>query len=367
MLDLLVGQQDALSRYFTQKYARVKDCTVPTSISGVSINLSNSSLVLLPEFDAHTFEMYQIWLHTKTIHFRCQETCCSSPASDSRCIWQACWPLINAHILGCAIDAPECSDQVTDLLREKTVNAPQADGNTINYIFSENERSISDVLKRFMTGRYIDVSIAPGNAKLGTPSGPSKFVHAILDAALRRLSLLAQVALPSGCEYHTHDTSRACYKLSVQPTLMRREEKLELAREKSRQDAEEVLKNAESTGVKTVDWEEQTAEAKRVLMEQRGYIRVGFRRLDEQRPIGIETARGPAVASPRKHHGLPEMGEEVQTETCESGSVFGTALRNGAIDDVLCKAPSRAPPPPPTSTELPTNVSRTTDDSDVLP
>jgi hypothetical protein len=92
--------------------------------------------------------------------------------------------------------------------------------------------------------------------ELDTPTLPSKFVHAILDAALRRLSSLAQAALPLGCEYHTHDTSRACYKLSVQPTIMEREEKMELAREKSRQDAEEVLKNEESNGVKIVDWEE---------------------------------------------------------------------------------------------------------------
>jgi hypothetical protein len=113
MVDLLVGHQHKSSPYFC-----VPEFTVPNSSTRVSAN-SSSSLVLLPELDPHAFELYQIWLHTGTVPFRCHGACCSSPTSDSRYIWQACWPLINARILGYAIPAPEFSDQVMDLLQGK--------------------------------------------------------------------------------------------------------------------------------------------------------------------------------------------------------------------------------------------------------
>jgi hypothetical protein len=109
--------------------------------------------------------------------------------------------------------------------------------------------------------------------------------------------------------------------------MMRREEKLKLGREKSRKASEEVLKNAESNGVNTADWKERTTEAKRVLMEQRRYVRVGFHRLNEQRPINTEAMRGTAVATLQNHHELPDTSGNVQAETCTSCNVFGTALK----------------------------------------
>jgi hypothetical protein len=169
---------------------------------------------------------------------------------------------------------------------------------------------------------------------------PPKFVHAILDAGLRHLLPLVQATLSSSCKYHTHDTSRTCYKSSVQLTIMRREEKLELNREKSRKDLGEVLKNAESNDVETADWEKRTAEAKRAWLEQRRYVRVGFHRLNEQRPIDTEGMRGTAVATLQKHHELPDTSGNVQAGTCTSCNVFGTALKNGAIDDILNTTPA---------------------------
>jgi hypothetical protein len=366
MVDLLIGQQHTSSPYFTQKYFCVPEFTVPNSSTRVSANSSNSPVLLL-ELDPHAFELYQIWLHTGTVPFRCQGAYCSSPTSDSRYIWQACWPLINAHILGYAIDAPEFSDQVMDLLQEKTRNAPQVDNNTINHIFSENESEIGipDILRRFTVDRYIDAGIESGFDDLDIPGLPPKFVHTMLDAALHRLSPADPTGFPSSCEYHTHEASRTCHKLSVQPTIMRREQKLEVARENSRKDSEEVLKNADTNGIQTVDWEQRKAEAMRALMKQRGCRRVGFYRLSEPRPIETGVVISTEEAALNKHHELPDTSKEGQVEVSTSaGNVFGTALTNSPIDDVLSKAPSREPPPPPAFTELPRSESSNTSHSD---
>jgi hypothetical protein len=369
MVDLLVGQQHKSSPYFTQKYFCVPEFTVQNSSTRVSAN-SSSSLVLLPDLDSHAFELYQIWLHTGTVPFRCQGACCSSPTSDSRYIWQACWPLINAHILGCAIGAPEFSDQVMDLLQEKTRNAPQVDTNTISHVFSENESEIDipSVLRRFVADRYIDAGIESGFDDLDIPGLPPKFVYTMLDAALRRLSPANPEGFPSSCEYHTHKASRTCYKLSVQPTIMRKEQKLEVARENSRKDSKEVLKNANTNGIQTVDWEQRKAEAMRALMEQRGCGRVGFHRLSEPGSIETGAVISTEQAALKKHHEILDTSKEGQTEVSTSaGSVFGTALTNSPIDDVLSKAPSREPPPPPAFTELLRSESSNTSHSDKLP
>jgi hypothetical protein len=369
MVDLLVGHQHKSSPYFTQKYFCVPEFTVPNSSTRVSAN-SSSSLELLPELDPHAVELYQIWLHTGAVPFRCQGACCSSPTSDSGYIWQACWPLINTHILGCAIDASEFSDQVMNLLQEKTRNAPQVDTNTINHVFSENESKIGipDVLRRFTVDRYIDAGIESGFDDLDIPGLPPKFVHTMLDAVLRRLSPADPAGLPSSCEYHIHEVSRTCYKLSVQPTIMRREQKLEPARENSRKDSEEVLKNADTNGFQTVDWEQRRVEAMRALMEQRGCRRIGFHRLSEPRPIETGAVISTGEAAVEKHHELPDTSKEGQAEASTSaGNVLGTALTNSPIDDVLSKARSREPPPPPAFTELPRSESSNTNHSDKSP
>jgi hypothetical protein len=366
-LYLLIGQQDTSSRYFTQRYVRVPASIIPDSAARLSGSSDNSSPVSIPELDPQAFELYQIWLRAETIHFRCSGAY-SSPAIDFGYMWQVCWPLINAHILGCAIDAPEFCDRVMDLIQEKLRNAPAADVDTINHIFSENERDISDVLRRFVVNRYIDAGIEAGIADLQIPSLPPLFVYALLDAALRRLSSGDTVSQTSDCEYHTHEASGTCYKLSVQPNVVTREKKLEAAREISRKDSEEVVKNVEINGVRTTDWEERRADANLALMKQRGWRRVGFRRLDEQPPLETATMRSAGADAIERNHELPKPTLKNQAGTDTSvENPFGTTKVNGAMDDVLCKAPSREVPPPPAFTGLATIAAYDMNPPDILP
>jgi hypothetical protein len=89
-----------------------------------------------------------------------------------------------------------------DLLQEKTRNAPQVDTNTISHVFSENESEIdiSSVLRHFVVDRYIDAGIESGFDDLDIPGLPLKFVHTMLDAALRRLPPADPAGPPSSFE-----------------------------------------------------------------------------------------------------------------------------------------------------------------------
>jgi hypothetical protein len=58
---------------------------------------------------------------------------------------QSCWPLMNAHILGRNIKSINFADKVMDVLREHLSHESCADGDTINHIFSKDDKEISTV------------------------------------------------------------------------------------------------------------------------------------------------------------------------------------------------------------------------------
>jgi hypothetical protein len=224
MLDLMIGQRDPSSQYFTQRYIRVPASTMPSSSTPpttLSESSDNSSLQVYPDLDAHAMELYQIWFHTGEIPTRIQRPCCSSPEVDPKYLWQAHWPLINAHILGSALNAHEFSDQVMDLLQEKLSAAGRPGLDTISHLFSANNSSNSETLKCFVVDQCINAG-TECLAGIDLPSLPPAFVHLMLERALHRLCSATSFHRTPECEYHTHThtkhrkhaTSKTCHKKS---------------------------------------------------------------------------------------------------------------------------------------------------------
>jgi hypothetical protein len=343
MLDLVIGQRDPSSRYFSQRYIRVPASTMsslsipPTTPSESS---DNNSLQVFPDLDPHAMELYRIWFHTGEIPTRIQRACCSSPEIEPQYLWQAHWPLINAHILGSALNAHEFSDQVMDLLQEKLSTAGRPDLDTISHLFSANNSSIS--LKCFVVDQCINAG-TECLAGIDVPSLPPAFVHLMLERALHRLCSATSFYRTPECEYHTHKTPETCYKQNMSSKELRKTLRLQLDREKSLKDAEDVVTNAKVNGIKTVDWEERRAEANKALWEQTGRRHCSFRRLDGRQSGTTAASDG---------DGLPDVGQTGSNVT----SLLGTMQTNGAVDGITIRTSNRSPPSPPLFLEPPTDV-----------
>jgi hypothetical protein len=124
---------------------------------------------------------------------------------------------------------------------------------------------------------------------------------------------------------------------------LRKTQRLQLDREKSLKDAEDVVINAKVNGIKTVDWEERRAEVSRALWEQTGRRHCSFRRLDGRQSGTTATSDG---------DGLPDVG---QTSLIADG-LLGTMQTNGAFDGITIRMSNRSPPSPPLFLEPPTDV-----------
>jgi hypothetical protein len=326
MLDLLIGQRDPSSQYFTQRYIRVPASTMPSTIT------DNNSLLAFPELDPQAMELYQIWFHTGEIPARYQRAYCPASTTDTRYSWQTYWPLINAHILGCALKTPEFSDQVIDLLQEKLSIAGSPDVDTIDHLFSASNISNPETLKNFIVDRCINAGI-DGLAGIDMPSLPLTFVYLMLERSLCRLSSTSLNLSTSECEYHTHKSPETCYKQSMLPKDLRRKQGLELDRENSCKDAQEVVMNAKVNGIKTVDWEERRAEANRALWEQTGRRHFGFRRQD-----GLHFG----LIAARDGERLPDVARtSLYTHKILDTAQTYSAVENGVVNEALpYKTPS---------------------------
>jgi hypothetical protein len=305
-VDFLLGQQDSSSRYFTRRYVGIAASRLPSDLLP-SLDKSHArSFCLLPELDPHAFELYQIWRNTGIIPFRRQGFDCPVRPIESTHVWKCYWPLLNAHILGCTIEDADFADQVIDILEEKLGNnAYYVDADTINTLFSAEAKGIPQVLQEFVVGRCIEVGIKSDFADLNLPCLPLTFVHFMLKSALRRLSSTYR---SQECEFHVHETPETCYKKKVSPKDLKRKERLNSDREKSRKDSEQVGANTRINGIKTVDWEEQRAQAHRALRLRTGQKRVGFTRLGDCQPPRIEAKRESGAS-------IVQSGIEVLRET----------------------------------------------------
>jgi hypothetical protein len=359
--DLVVGKQDPRSQYFTRRYLRISASSAP-HISQPSSS-TDDSLVAHPDLDPQAFELFQIWLHTGEIPLRCLAACCSSPATDEKYVWQRCWPLINAHILGCTLDEPDFADQVMDLLGEKIAPGVCADNDTIKHLFSRPGEGIPRRLKVFVVHRCIEAGIAGGFNDLDLAQLPPSFVYYALQTAVVRLS--QEASDQSGCDYHTHETRESCYKMHINPSALRKKRRMEFDREMTSRDSEEVVMNAKRNGVIIVDWEQRKVDANRTMRQQTGRASVGFRRMDELPPLPKDT--------PGASEGVSIFQAERSSSTAQNEprnpavDMFGTAQTSGAVDEIISPPPSRQPPPPPAWTETPASTAHPLQDTEALP
>lgn len=338
LLDLLVGQQDPSSQYFTRKYFRVPSSSVPDIVPASD---GSELLYELPELNPNAFRLYQIWLHTGAILPGYHGAYNPLHTSTSKYKWQLFWPLINAHILGCAIRAVDFADSVIDFLQEK-LETTRADDDTIKHLFSADNKGVSNSLKSFVVDQCINTNVQ-GSARLDLSGLPATFAHLMAERALLCLSHQTSKAAKAGCEYHTHATPDACYKKKVLPKDTRKKQWLEAQREKSRKDNEEITKNSKANGIRTVDWESQRAAKSRTSTMQAGESGV--------------PSNTPTQAKRFSHP--------------PADTFFGTTQPLGAIDDVFTTVPvpkREAPLPlPPAPTELPATTSNNSDAMKVAP
>ncbi|EAT86604.1 hypothetical protein HBI56_128940 [Parastagonospora nodorum] len=338
MFDLLIGHQDTSSQYFTRTYFRVAASSVPD----IDPALHSSDLLHeLPELNPNAFRLYQIWLHTGAILPGYHGAYVPLHKSTSNHKWQLFWPLLNAHILGCAIGAFDFADQVIDFLLEK-LGTTQADDETIKHLFSADHKDVSKSLKCFVIDQCINANVA-GSTELDLLGLPHAFAQLMAKRALLRLSRQTPKAIEAGCEYHMHPVPDACYKKKILPKDTRKQQWLEVELEKSRKDYEEVMKSSKANGIRTVDWEHQRAGVNRVSTMQAG---------------------GPGVP-PTTQMQANRLSDPL------TDAFFGTTQPLGAIDDVLTKVPApthKAPSPPPSApTELPASITHSSDTMKAAP
>jgi hypothetical protein len=213
---------------------------------------------------------------------------------------------MNAQILGSNIQAIAFADKVMDSLGGYLSHKICADVDTINHIFSKDDKEISRVLKHFVVDQCIDVAIERDTC-LDMTSLPPTFAHLMVERALRRLSSTSASTEPS-CKYHLHETLEQCYKNNVRPSEVRRQEWLKLNRDKARAEAEEVIEDTKMNGIKAVDWAMQRAVTCEVWSQTTGQMRA------EASNTRAKVKSEPLVPA---------------------GDLFGTTQSNNAVDDVL--------------------------------
>ncbi|KAF2633309.1 hypothetical protein BU25DRAFT_486437 [Macroventuria anomochaeta] len=327
-VNLLLGQQDSNSPYFTRRYFSFLDLTHADSTS----QISNDAPQHLSELDPQAFDLYKIYLHIGKIVFKYSENV------KTEHTWIACWPLMNAQILGCIIEEPDFTDRVMDALAEKLTPGICPDVETIQHLFDDNRQSISEELKRFVVDRFVDTQ-QQSHSLLGTATYPVSFKQLALQTALHRLSGSSSSPAKPGCHYHVHGTSEACYKTRLTAVDTLKERRLAEARESSARDAEIVAANIMHNGVKSVDWEKRRADANRALRIETGRTWMGFRRLEGGKPM--EDPVNTAKPIPNQINGETTYKYDSDCLSNDHGKV---PLMNGTMSTFdLTRTPSNSP------------------------
>lgn len=248
MMKLFLGRQDLSSSYFTQRHIKIPATALPNSVRA-KISPEDESMMEFPCLDPHAFELYQIWLHGGTISSRCQLQYGPNAENNHTEMWSIYWPLFNAHILGCKIDAPNFADQIMDLLERKLGDKSSPDIDTIQHLFSKGDE-IPQALKTFVVDKYVEARIG-GLGKVEINTLPPAFLRLALQRTLGKLSRTEPSASLLGCKYHTHATPETCYKQNTPPDEIQRQKKLYLERQKSSSDAQEMIRNFTENDIKS--------------------------------------------------------------------------------------------------------------------
>lgn len=270
--NMLLGQQDPASSYFTRRYFRLAG--LPASRN--ALDVSKNTIHCMSTLDPHAFELFKLYTSTSKVAFHVPED------FVKKHLWMACWPLLNAHILGCTIEEPEFADKVMDAIVYKLAPGTCPDVETVTHLFTNDWEGVSPALRQFVIDCFIDAPEAD-REHLAVSDIPKSFSQLALQTALRCSSRASNATVLSGCKYHIHGTKEACYKTRISPANALKEQKLAEAREMSAKDAKVVGANVINNGVKSVDWAERRADAIRALRAETGRSRVGFERLEDVR------------------------------------------------------------------------------------
>ncbi|KAF1363834.1 hypothetical protein EJ07DRAFT_151921 [Lizonia empirigonia] len=270
--NMLLGQQDPASSYFTRRYFRLAG--LPASRN--ALDVSKNRIHCMSALDPHAFELFKLYTQTSKVAFNVPEDVVKEH------LWMACWPLLNAHILGCTIEEPDFSDKVMDAIVYRLAPGTCPDVETITHLFTKDWEGVSHALRQFVIDRFID---APelDREHLAVSDIPTSFSQLALQTALRCPSRASNAAVLSGCKYHIHGTKEACYKTGITPANALKEQKLAETREMSAKDAKVVVADVINNGVKSIDWAERRADANRTLRAETGRTWVGFERLEDIR------------------------------------------------------------------------------------
>lgn len=276
--DLLLGQQDPDSPYLTRRYFS------ETFIADAdhAYEPPDDILHLIPELDPQAFDLFEIYTHTGRLSIRCPS------ASKADHIWITCWPLINAHILGCIIDEPAFADRVIDTLVEKITPGIAPDLETIQHLFDSDRKNIPKTLRTFVVDRFI-VAQQWSVTLLDTSRYPVLFTDLVLQSTLRRLSRHESTAVFQGCRYHIHGDGEVCYKKKLTLNILK-EQRLAAARETSARDLAFATANALQNGVKSIDWEQCKLDSSHILRANHESTWPGFQHPENGKP-GIESNR----------------------------------------------------------------------------
>lgn len=208
--------------------------------------------------DPAAFDTYQIGLHTGIVPPVQQARPHSSSKLDALYTWQLHWPLLNACILGYAIGSPAFSDIFIDILQGKVQKGVCADVDTINHLFSASPDKTLESLRTFVVDRCTNASFESID-RFDLSELPATFVHAMLLAALRRLTPGTTTIQETGCTYHLYEDTEMCYKKHIPAGDERRARRFDLQREKSHKDSE-VTKNIGKNEIRAIEWEQRRPE-----------------------------------------------------------------------------------------------------------
>ncbi|KAF2731416.1 hypothetical protein EJ04DRAFT_583613 [Polyplosphaeria fusca] len=191
-----------------------------------------------------------------------------TPNAGTKLGYRACWPLINAHILGTQIRDPEFADYAMDILEDKVDATCALDLVTARHVFGA--QAGAPALKKLLLDRFVVHQIRTIELDQLV-----QFPGELLGMLVLRLRAERGVGevVKSGCAYHVHGSERACYMAQRQKVLAKREGE-DLQRRALTEESRREREVAASHGVLAMDWQERNGGATRLEIGDEGIVEV---------------------------------------------------------------------------------------------
>jgi hypothetical protein len=337
VFNILCGQQDCTSRYFTRRFVGFQPAD--TKLLNINPSSRQSEFFNRSAIDPDANELWTVWKFTGTIPAHYHNFDLSDV--DPQHIWFAYWPLMNAVIHGHILKETEFTGRVMNLLQDNVSHSVRPDLDTISHLFGEHRNCMPQVLQQFVVDRWIDASVHHSNVD---PLLPELFVHAALKTALQRLSYNKRSSSISNCEYHTHATPESCYR---RETVTGETETVDRQRDNQEQPLEDKAASEQSNSLKDVDRETLKADAHQTMRAQSELFWVGFRRFDK-RPTESHASSSleDSELLNRVIPLCPDIPEPHHKVVPPASSLFGIAQTSGDVEDVMVELPTCEPLPP---------------------